>query len=78
MLGVRLLFLKNVAHSITAFEFACTITLTVVPSHVATYVLLAPDSLLTNFTLVGGLHTLNLKAVCFLILVSAFMSLFQG
>jgi hypothetical protein len=68
-------------HILTAFEFACTILnagpVRVVPSHVLIHVVIAPDSLLTICTFVGGCRTLDLQvnAVCFLILVSAFMSL---
>jgi hypothetical protein len=50
MLVVSLIFIKNVAHTLTAFEFACTIVLIlltaavqVVLFHVAIYVLLALD-----------------------------------
>jgi hypothetical protein len=86
MLAVPLLCVINVAYSLTAFEFAFTIliagrvTLTVVLFHVLIHVVLEPDFFGTICTLVGVLHTLNLqvRAVCFLILVSAFMSLFQG
>jgi hypothetical protein len=51
-----------------------------VRSHVVIHVLLAPDSFLTICTFVDVLRTLNLqiKAVCFLILVLAFMSLYHG
>jgi hypothetical protein len=84
---VHLLCFINVAHILTAFEFASTIgrvtvtvTVTVVHFHVVTYASLALEFLATLWTFVCLPHTLNLqvRAVCFLILVSAFMSLFQG
>jgi hypothetical protein len=84
---VRLVCFKNVTHFLTAFAFACLtifnagrVVLSHVASHVASHVLPAPESFLTIWTLVGVLRTLNLqvKAVCFLILVSAFMSLYDG
>jgi hypothetical protein len=73
-----------VTHILTAFEFACTILFAgpvrVVPSHVLIHVVIAPDSLLTICTFVGVRRTLDLQvnAVCFLILVSVFMSLHHG
>jgi hypothetical protein len=79
---VRLVCFINVTHILTAFEFACTILNAgrVVPFHVLIHVVLASDSLLAICTFVGVLRTLNLQvnAVCFLILVSAFMSLYHG
>jgi hypothetical protein len=81
MLAVRLVCFINVTHILTAFEFACTILNAgrVVPFHVLIHVVPASDSFLTIRTFIGVLRILNLQvnAVCFLILVSAFMSLYH-
>jgi hypothetical protein len=81
MPAVLLVCFINLTHILTAFEFACTILNEgrVVPFHVLIDVVHAPHSFLTIRTFVGVLRILNLQvyAVCFLILVSAFMSLYH-